>query len=154
MPILKFAHIALIFLSFALIWATDLLFYQAARRGDVRGLVTIARYGRRLIPIGIAVFVAGIAFGFLNAFVGGFNLLAPWLLLTYGLVVVMVILGAFIETPHFERMAQRAEEEVELAEPSAELRRMMADNRPLVLLVISAALWIAVVYVMVMKPLT
>ena len=122
MQFLKFLHIGLLFSSFALIWATDLLFFQAARRQDVAGLATIARYGRRLIPIAIAVFFIGIGFGVLTGLVGGFNLLAPWLLLAYGLVVVMMVLGAFIETPIFERMASRAEEEARLVatEPSPE----------------------------------
>ena len=154
MSILKFAHIALIFLAFALVWATDLLFYQAARREDVRGLVTIARYGRTLIPVGIVCFFVGIGFGLLNVFVGRFNVFAPWLLITYGLVALMIVLGIFVETPIFERMAKRAEEEADAAEPSPELRRMMSDTRPLVFLGISVALWIAVIYVMVMKPLT
>ena len=99
MPILTFAHVALIFVSFALVWATDLLFYQAARRGDVAGLVTIARYGRRLIPVGIATFFAGIGVGFVNAIVGGYNLLAGWLLLAYGLVAVMIVLGVLVGSP-------------------------------------------------------
>ena len=154
MPILKFAHIALMFLAFALGWATDLLFYQAARRGDLPGLVTIARYGRRLIPVGIGLFFAGLGVGLLNVFVGRFNPLAPWLLLAYGLVLVMMVLGIFVETPIFERMARRAEEEADAASPSPELRAMLTDNRPLVLLFVSAALWIAVIYVMVAKPLT
>ena len=156
MPFLKFTHIALIVAAAVLVWATDLLFYQAARRGDVRGLVTIARYGRTLIPIGVVVFFAGLGVGFLNAIVGGFNLLAPWLLLAYGLVVAMMILGALVETPILERMAKRAEEEADAgaAEPSPELRAMLSDRRPLVLLAISALLWIAVIYVMVVKPLT
>lgn len=154
MPILKFAHIALIFVSFLLVWATDLLFYQAARRGDVAGLVTIARYGRTLIPIGIVTFFVGIGVGVVNVFVGRFNPLAGWLILAYALVVVMVVLGIFVETPIFERMARKAEEEAGAAEPSPELRSMMADTRPLVLIAISMLLWIALIYVMVMKPLT
>ncbi len=156
MPILKFAHIAFLFASFALVWATDLLFFQAARRGDLRSLASIARYGRRLIPLGIAAFFIGIGFGFLNAIVGGFDLLAPWLLLAYGMVVVMFILGLFIETPIFERMAKRAEEESDAgaSEPSPELGAMLADRRPLVLISISMLLWIGLIYVMVMKPLT
>ena len=154
MQFLKFLHIGLLFSSFALIWATDLLFFQAARRQDVAGLATIARYGRRLIPIAIAVFFIGIGFGVLTGLVGGFNLFAPWLLLAYGLVVAMVVLGAFVETPIFERMASRAEQEAGLPEPSPELRRMMADRRPLVLIGISFLLWMAVIYTMVVKPLS
>ena len=154
MLIFKFLHIALMFSSFALIWATDILFFQAAWRGDVAGLRTIARYGMRVIPIAIALFFIGIGVGALTAIVGGFNLLAPWLLLTYGLIIAMVVLGAGIETPIMERLARKAEEEADAPEPSPELRRMMADRRPLILVAISVLLWFAVIYTMVVKPLS
>jgi len=154
MDLLKFAHIATLFMSFAVLWATDLLFWQAARRGDVAALRTIARYGNRIIPIGIGLFFTGLGFGVVNAIVGRWNLLAPWLLITYGLIVVMFVLGLFVETPMLDRIARRAEAEADAAEPSAELRRLMADNRPIVLTAISWVLWIVVIFVMVLKPLS
>ncbi len=92
--------------------------------------------------------------GAVTAIVGGFNLLAPWLLLTYGLIIAMVVLGAGVESPILERMARKAEEEADAPEPSPELRRMMADKRPLILVAISVLLWFAVIYTMVVKPLS
>ena len=52
-------------------------------------------------------------------------------------------------------MARKAEEEADAPEPSPELRRMMADKRPLILVAISVLLWFAVIYTMVVvKPLS
>ena len=154
MPILKFAHIAAMFSSFLLLWATDLLFWQAARRGDVPGLRTIGRYGARIVPIGVVLFFVGIGFGVVNAVVGGWNLLAPWLLITYALVAVMLVMGLFIETPMLDRLAAKANEEADATEPSPELRQLMADRRPILYDAISFVIWIAVIYVMVVKPLS
>jgi hypothetical protein len=149
--ILKFLHIASMFAAVTLLFATDLLFYRAMRRGDIAGLRSIARHGHAVTNVGVGLAVLGIIFGFATALTGGFDLLAPWLLIAYVLVVALVILGAAVEGPFIERVG-RAAEASEGGTASEELHRLLADRRGEVALALSAVLYVAVIYVMVVKP--
>jgi uncharacterized membrane protein len=153
MLIWKFLHIATMFAAVTLLFATDLLFYRAARRGDVEGLRRIGHYGQPIGTLGVALALTGIGFGFVTALVGGFNLLAPWLLIAYALVLALILLGAVVEEPLKARILKAAEASGG-GPPSEQLRRLLADRRGEIFNVVSAALYVAVIFVMVVKPLS
>lgn len=151
MLIWKFLHIATMFGAITLLFATELLFYRAARRADVSGLRAIAAHGHAVTNAGVVLFLVGIAFGFLTALTGGLDLLAPWLLLAYGLVVALIVLGGVVEGPIAARIVKAAEASGD-GPPSEELRQLLAGRRGERLMALSALLYLAVIFVMVVKP--
>ena len=149
MLIWKFLHIVSMFTAVTLLFAHDIVFFRAARSGDVGALRRIAGQAQGVINIGIAAFFLGLGFGVVTALVGGISLKAPWLLTAYGIVVVMIALGLFVETPYQDRLAQAAERSGD--EPSEELRALLASPKRYWSLV-SGALYVAVIFDMVVKP--
>ena len=149
MAVWKFLHIVSMFAAVTLLFSHDVVFFRAARSGDVHTLRRIASQAKGVINIGIAVFFLGIGFGLVTALVGGIPLTAPWLLTAYGIVVVMIVLGLLVETPYQDRLAEAAERSGE--EPSEELRSLLASPKRYWLLV-SGALYVAVIFDMVVKP--
>lgn len=146
---LKWLHILSMFVSVTLLWAPDVLFWRAARSGDVATMRGIGAVSKTVVNVGIALFFVGIGFGIATAVVGPFDLTEGWLLTAYGLVALLIVLGAAIENPHYLRMSAAAERSGD--EPSEELRALLRS--PIKYLSwVSVALYAAVIYVMVAKP--
>ena len=84
-------HIVTMFTVVALHSGPQILTLAAARTGQstaVAGIASMyARTGRAVPPLGIA----GLLFGIATGLTGGFNLLAPWLLIAYGLFGLLVV---------------------------------------------------------------
>ena len=102
--ILVFVHISLMFAAVAISYGPTLLFLIALRRGRVEGLRAVGMAVQpvtRAIPI---VYGLGALTGVGAALVGGFNLLAPWLLISYVIFVVLLIIGAALAGPHMGRV--------------------------------------------------
>ena len=102
--LLLFGHISLMFAAVTISYAPTLLFLLALRSGrteQLRAVTTAARPVVRLIPptYGLAAL-----FGLLTALQSGVNLLAPWLVISYVLFIVLTVIGAAIVGPHFERV--------------------------------------------------
>jgi len=107
-PVLKFLHIVSMFAAVTTLFATQLMLVEAVRRKDARAIHGIARHGHLIENVGVGLFFLGIALGLLTALTGSFNLLAPWLLIAYLLVVVILITGAVVESPIMARLAKAA----------------------------------------------
>jgi uncharacterized membrane protein SirB2 len=149
MLIWKFLHIFAMFAAVTLMFSPDIMFYKAASAGDVPTMRRIGALSKVSVNVGIALFFAGIGFGFLTALTGEFDLTAPWLITAYLIVVALIVLGAGVENPHFLKISAAAERSGE--EPSEELQRLIQS--PVKHLGwVSAALYGAVIYVMVAKP--
>jgi uncharacterized membrane protein SirB2 len=146
---LKFLHILSMFVATTLLFAPDLIFYRAARARDVDALRRIGAVSKAVVNTGIVTFFVGMGFGFLAALTGGFYLTAPWLITAYIIVVVLILLGAVVESPHFTRIAQAAERSGERFSPELE-RLVESPIRHLTWL--SVVLYGAVIYTMVAKP--
>lgn len=83
---------------------------------------------------------------------GGFDLLAPWLLITYGLVLVVILVGALYHGPHDKKLEDAATESSD-DQPSRELLALITgtSGRRLVN-VVDGLLWAAIIHTMVVKP--
>jgi hypothetical protein len=145
----KFLHIFSMFVAVTLMFAPDIVFYRAARAQDVRAMRRIGSVSRLVVGAGIVVFFAGVGFGFLTAFSGGFDLTAPWLVAAYVQIGLIILLGAAVENPHFIKIAAAAERSGDSFSP--ELKRLVGS--PIKYLGwVSAALYAGVIYTMVAKP--
>ena len=149
----KFLHISAMFFAVAAALFGEIGVQAVARRGDVLGLRSLAPV-LEVLGKGVPVFfVAGLIFGLLAAWTGEFNLLAPWLLISYALFAFAMALGSLVSEPWAKRVVEAAFASPSDA-PSAELRAAIADRRGPVSAAVLVIVIVTFVFVMVFKPLS
>lgn len=130
------------------------IFYAAAiARRDVGTLAfvhrTVERAGLGWISMG--GILAGIVFGLLTAATGGFDFVAPWLLVAYVLVGVFFI-NAFAAGTRIVHVAKAAVEADAGSRPAADVVRDMGSTRAVWLVASNAVIFVLIVADMVIKP--
>jgi hypothetical protein len=149
--IFKFLHIASMFTAVAISFGPAVLLRFSARGGNVRSIQGVAETTVRLARFIGPVFVLGVVFGLITAFLGGFNFLAPWLLIAYVLFVAGVIVGAGGEGPYTARVAAAAAANPGDT-PGPELTAVLSSPRAGQLFWLFALLVAAIIFDMVIKP--
>ena len=147
-----YLHIIMMFAAVAVSIGSGLLLHRVAQSGDVRTIRTtfgLAKPFGQSTPI---LFIIGLIFGLLAAAAGSFNFLAPWLILSYGLFAAAMVVGTVVTKPWQQRVGKAAVLNQGDA-PSADLQAAIGDQRGQLGLWINTALIVAIVFVMVAKPL-
>jgi hypothetical protein len=148
----KFLHVACMLGAFTIGVGGGTLAHHIVATGDVAAM-------RRVLPtwdrlgnlVALPLFVLGLGFGFLTGVTGGFDLTAPWLLISYGLVVGILVHGFAVYDPQLQRLkAAAATSPVE--QPSPDLRALIESRRTQVTFRVEVGLWLAVIVTMVTKP--
>jgi hypothetical protein len=150
---LKFAHIGTMFMAVGVAVGTEVMGHRVANSGDVRAIRTyFAQAGpiMNLIPV---LYVSGFLFGLAAGALGAFNLLAPWLLLAYGLFFLTFLLHQVIGGPWFRRMT-RLSAELPDGPSSPELDAVIHDRAAGWLFWYTIAMILGFVFIMVVKPLS
>jgi uncharacterized membrane protein len=151
MIVWKFLHIAAMFGAVSIFIGQGLLSAGIARTGDVRAIRRALAAEARFQPTGAALFVLGIIFGVVTALTGEFDLTAPWLLIAYGLVLVTLVTGIAYHGPRGKKLQTLAEASSE-NELSAPLRALIDAPSARVVVALDSLIWLAIIYVMVVKP--
>ena len=149
----KFLHITAMFFAVAAALFGEIGVQAVARRGDVLGLRALAPVLEALGKAVPVLFVAGLVFGLLAAWTGDFNLLEPWLLISYALFAFAMALGSLVTEPYATRVVEAAFASPSDA-PSTELQAAIADRRGPVSAGVLVVVIVAFVFVMVFKPLS
>ncbi|MBA2631570.1 MAG: hypothetical protein H0U86_00995 [Chloroflexi bacterium] len=140
-----FLHIVTMFALVAFHSGPQILALAAARTGQKSALGSIAglyeRTGRAVPPLGIL----GALFGIATGLTGGFNLLAPWLLIAYALFVLLVVYGGMVSYPYIVRIGEAARED----RPNWE---QLIGRRLTVIVTSDALLLVLIIADMVVKP--
>ena len=89
----KFLHIAAIFGAVSIFVGQGVLSAAIAIAGDVRAIRRTLAVESRFAPVGGALFILGIVFGFISAQIADFDLTQTWLLIAYGLTARILALG-------------------------------------------------------------
>jgi hypothetical protein len=114
-------HVLVMFTAVAISQGPAILLYSAMRRGDVTAIRGVGdgfgRIGRFIGPM----FGIGVIIGLVAVFVGGFDPLAPWLLIAYGLTVIAFLTPMLVTGPRMMRVIEAAAASPVEA-PSSELR--------------------------------
>jgi hypothetical protein len=148
----RLLHIACMFGAVATIAGTGLVRNVVLHSGDVRVVREALRVERRLgNTVGGPLLVAGVAFGFLTAVTMGFDLLSPWLVIAYALLVANLFNGAVLYERHARKLEAAAEAAAEAAS-SGELTALIASRRTWTLNLVDLLLWGGLVFTMVVKP--
>ncbi|MBA2556949.1 MAG: hypothetical protein H0V12_06335 [Chloroflexi bacterium] len=125
----KFLHIITMFGAVTLLVGSMVFLDLVARARDIVTYRRMDAIVQRTDMVGLGLFLAGIVFGVLTALMGGFDLTASWLILSYVLVVALVIEGVVISLPWYGRIRQAASGEDDAA--AAAVERMMRTPRHL-----------------------
>lgn len=151
MQLWTFLHIVSMFAAVTVVVGAMLWAVWAIRTHDVAALRAYFRFVPQADKLGTVLFVMGIVFGLVAAVVIGWDLLIPWLVVAYILVVVTIILGGPIAGPYLKR--------VETALPtgddesaSEELSGLLASPLPVIVAVLSILAVAGIIAMMVFKP--
>jgi hypothetical protein len=97
------------------------------------------------------LFAGGVVFGATAGIVNGYNMLAPWLLATYALVLAVFAGGILVTDPwtrHVESMATASAD----GPASPELHSAVHARAPYIVMWMSVAVDFTIVALMVFKP--
>ena len=147
----KFLHIACMFVAVSIFVGQGMLSGAVARSGDVLALRRLLAAEDRFAPIGGAMFILGIVFGFLTAITGDFDLTQTWLLIAYALALFILVNGLTYHRSQAEKLKAAAAASPE-DRPSEELRAIAGAPSVAVMNTIDGLAWLASIYVMVAKP--
>ena len=151
MLIFEFLHIVSMFGAVTLIVGSIVFLDIVGRNRDVAAYRRLDAMVQRTDMVAIALFLAGIVFGFLTALTGGFDLTASWLVLAYILVGAIFVEGFLVTVPWYSRIRAAANDPDE-ARAALNVERHLRSRRHLALVTVIVLLWAAVIFVMVVKP--
>jgi hypothetical protein len=146
----KFLHIAAMFTSVTLLFAYDIVLHRSAARGDVATVRALGKLKPLVENSGVAAFLVGIVLGLITALVGPFDLTQGWLISAYVLVALILIIGGGPESAWLKQLIEAANRESGERQSAEFVTRAKDPRRHLSW--VSAALYAAVIYVMVFKP--
>jgi uncharacterized membrane protein len=147
----KFLHIATMFVAVSIFVGLGMLSGAVARSGDVGALRRVLASEDRFAPLGGAMFILGIVFGFLTAITGDFDLTQTWLLIAYALTLFILVNGLTYHRAQAEKLKAAVAAGSD-DRPSDELRAIADAPSAAVMNVIDGIAWLAIIYVMVAKP--
>jgi uncharacterized membrane protein len=148
----KFLHVASMFVAVSIFVGQGMLSGAVARSGDVRAVRRILAAEDRFSPIGGALFLLGIVFGFVTAITSEIDLTETWLLIGYALSLFILVNGLTYHRSQAEKLKAAAEASPE-DQPSDVLRALAGASSGAVMNAIDGLAWLAIIYVMVAKPL-
>jgi uncharacterized membrane protein len=147
----KFLHILSMFLAVSIFVGQGMLSGAVARSGDVRALRRVLAAEDRFQPIGGGIFLLGIVFGFITAIVGDLDLTQTWLIIAYVLALLILVNAFAYHLPQARKLEAAAEASPD-DQPSAQLRALVEAPSVIWVNVYDGLLWVAIIYVMVVKP--
>jgi uncharacterized membrane protein len=147
----KFGHIAAMFAAVSIFVGQGMLEGAVARSGDVRALRRVLAAEDRFAPVGGGIFLLGIAFGFITAIMGDFNLTQAWLVIGYVLAAIILVNAFAYHIPTANKLKALADASPS-DEPSPELRAAISTPIGVLMNVFDSAVWLALIFVMVAKP--
>ena len=145
--LLKFLHVAAVIAVFSIQIASDLYFQRVTRSGSTEAVAKLGAAIRQRGVVEALIFEIAVVLGLLTAIVGGFNLLAPWLLMSYAIIVVVVIFAVTYAARPFSAILEAAEA------GDADAMAVSASARARkVALAVPIVLYGLLVFLMVTKP--
>lgn len=147
----KYLHVASMFFAVALAVSGEIVLRRVAVAGDVRAIRSTVAQVRPLGNASTVLFLAGVGFGIVAALTGQFDLLAPWLILSYAAFVGAMLIGILVTEPWANRLAEAAGASPDDA-PSEALRAVIAEPAARAGIWALMALVAILVFLMVVKP--
>jgi uncharacterized membrane protein len=148
--VLKFLHVGSMFLGTALAIGPIALFVLILRTGDVTAIRRAFEFAEQLSRAGGIFYGLGVIFGVITALNGGMDLIAPWLVTAYVLLVGLIVVNLYAD--RWMKRVHLAAGAASEARAPAELDTWRRSSGPVWSLGAAIALTLALVFVMVVKP--
>lgn len=128
---------------------SDLLLYRIAQTREVSAIRAAFPAAWKYTTAAQLLFVVGMIFGLIGAFLSQFNLFALWLVLAYVLLAAVIILRGAVTSPWQQRVLQAANRADGI---SPDLEQLLADKNARRAIWAYAVLLAVIVYAMAVKP--
>jgi uncharacterized membrane protein len=146
----KFLHVGLMFLATALAVGPIVVLVLILRTGNVETIRRTFRFAEPLSRAGGILYGLGVVFGIGTALNGSIDLTIGWLLIAYGLLVLLVATNLYAD--RWMRQVNSAAQASSGGDSSAELDGWRRSPAPIWSLASAIAITLALVFVMVVKP--
>ena len=145
--LLKFLHVAAVIAVFSIQIASDLYFQRVTRSGSTEAVAKLGADIRQRGVVEALIFEIAVVLGLLTAIFGGFNLLAPWLLMSYAIIAIVVVFAVTYAARPFSAILEAADagDADAMAQAASAPARRFALAVPIVL-------YGLLVFLMVTKP--
>ena len=151
MFVLLFLHIATMIAAVTVAYGSGFVMRLAYGTGQVAPIRGVAAASG---PIGILIpllFVSGGIFGLLTAITFGYSLLAPWLLIAYGLWLAAMLIGVAVNRP-FAMQLRALLATVPDGPISGPIEKLFAAPRVRAFTAVDYLIILALIFDMVVKP--
>jgi hypothetical protein len=144
--LLKFLHISSMFAATSLAVGPIVVYYLIARTGDASALKTAMRFDEALERTAGGFYGLGILLGVAATLTGNLDLTAPWLLLAYALLVLLIVNNLYLS------LRMRALKQLAGGGNSAALGALSRERALTASIAALGLITLALVYTMVGKP--
>lgn len=151
--LLLFLHITVMFAAVMVAFGSGLVMRVAYMTGQVTAIRGVGMASARLGPLIPILFVSGGLFGLFTAISFGQDLLAPWLVIAYVLWTAAMLIGIVENRPWGERIGKLLAHTPD-GPLTPELAAMFTDTRIVAVTLVDYAIVIALIFDMVVKPLS
>lgn len=143
---LKFLHVGSMFLATALAVGPSVLLYRIAQGRDPTTIHRAVTQATAVYRVAAACYGLGVLFGVTAALNGAIDLTAGWLLLAYGLIVLLIVTNLT-----FERWTRRIDAAADVGDDRS-LTDVVKSRSALVAVTAMTLFSVLIVFVMVTKP--
>ena len=147
----KILHIMAVVLAVGISLGPEILLYRIARSNDARAIRTAFAMAAPLAKATPPFYIVSLLMGLAAVRSGGWSFAAPWLLISYGIFALMIVLDAGFRVPWVKRVLTAATASPDGA-LSAELRVVLADRRGEITTWAGPPAILILVFLMVYKP--
>jgi hypothetical protein len=147
---LKFLHVGSMFMATALAVGPIVVLVLILRTGDVATIRRAFRFAEPLSRAGGIVYGLGVVFGIVTALNGSIALTSTWLVLAYGLLVLLIANNLYAD--RWMRKVHAAARGSADDAFSAELTAWRGSSGPVWSLAAAITITLGLVFVMVVKP--
>lgn len=144
-------HVVAMFIAFGLTTGVGIYFSAIADTLDVKSIRTAVKIARPLQIGGLTVLLVGVVLGFATAGFAGYVLTSRWLIETYVLVALLLIVGAGVHQTWLARVAKAAIASTD-DQASSELAAIVHSRLVRIAGPVSGLIWIALIAVMILRP--
>jgi hypothetical protein len=107
--LLKFLHVAAVIAVFSIQIASDLYFQRVAASGSTEAVARLGEAIRKRGAMEAVILEIAVVLGILTALAGQFDLLAPWLVMSYIVIVVVVVFAITYAARPFTAILEAAQ---------------------------------------------
>jgi uncharacterized membrane protein len=149
--VFKVLHVGAILLGVGLSLGTEILLYRIARSKEVATIRAGFSLAAPLLQAAPAMYLLGLVMGLLTVWAGGWSFVAPWLVISYAIFLLMIFLNLRFRGPWVRRVLTAARESAD-QQASAALRATLTDPRGEIHMWAAPVATLAQVFLMIVKP--